>query len=262
MPPPLPPRLIRSCLLLLVAAAGGVRLAAQVTETPDTIPPGQFLLRVDAISAGLDPNSPAPNQARALGVAWPLLAGGITQDVDFEFGTQFFVQDTADLLGDNKTHSGIGEFTLRSKWTFWRDSDSQQAAALIPYVNLPTRSQVAGNGHTEGGLILPWAVQINPDVTAGAMAEMDELRNVANTRYETRLYASGVLQAKIAGKLGAYGEVTLATSTAGSATTWGTLNAGATLSASSNFQWDFEVGRVLGPTAQSWVETLRFRWKI
>ena len=71
-----------------------------------------------------------------------------------------------------------------------------------------------------------------------------------------------VLQAKLAGKLGAYGEVTLATSTAGSATTWGTLNAGATLSVSSNFQWDFEVGRVLGPTAQSWVETLRFRWKI
>jgi hypothetical protein len=260
---PLAPRFGRLPIpLLLLVVAFGCRLHAQVTETPQTIEPGKFLLKVDALSLGLNPDSSASNQVRALGVGWALISAGITKDIDFELGTQLFVQDTYLKDNTNQTQSGIGEFTLRSKWTFWRDAASDESAALIPYVNLPNHSQVGGNGHTEGGLILPWATQISPGVTAGAMAEWDELRNVANTRYDTRLYTSAVIQAEVLGKLGAYAEATLATSTAGSASTWGSLNAGATLAASGNFQWDFEVGRVLGPSARSWVQTLRFRWKL
>ena len=262
MPPPsLQPR--RLIVLSLFVGAFGLRLAGQVTETPQTMAPGDFLLKVDAISLGLNPDSPAPNQYRALGLGWALLSGGITKNVDFEFGTQVFVQDTYDrALGSNRTHSGVGDFTFRTKWTFWRDSTLDQAAAIIPYVNLPTHSAVTGNGHTEGGLILPWSSHMGPGLNAGAMAEIDELRNAANTRYDTRLYASGVIQAEVLGKLSGYAEATLGTSTAGSGSSWGTLNAGATLSASSNFQWDYEIGRVLGPSARSWVQTLRFRWKL
>jgi hypothetical protein len=253
---------LRLSLLLLGVAGSTLRLGAQVTETPQTIEPGKFLLRVDAISVGLNPDSSAANEVRALGVGWALISGGITQDVDFELGTQLFIQDTYQQGAANQTHSGIGEFTLRSKWTFWRDPSGDESAALIPYINLPTRSQVGGNGHTEGGLILPWAMKIGPGVTAGAMAEWDELRNVANTRYDARLYTSAVLSAEILGKLSGYGEATFATSTAGTSSTWGTLNGGATLAVSDNFQWDFEIGRVLGPSARAWVETLRFRWKL
>lgn len=263
MPPtplPQPRRLILLCLLL---GAFGLRLAGQVTETPQTIAPGKFLLRVDALSLGLDPDSPAPNEYRALGVGWALLSGGITNNLDFEVGTQVFVQDTYDQgAGANQTHSGIGDLSLRTKWTFWRDSTLDQAAAIIPYVNLPTHSEVGGDGHAEGGLILPWSMKMGPGLNGGAMAEIDELRNAANTRYDTRLYFSGVLQFDILGKLGGYTEATLATSTAGSSSSYGTLNAGATLSISSNFQWDYEIGKVLGPSASAWVQTLRFRWKL
>jgi hypothetical protein len=264
MPPSPLPQTRRLISLCLFVCAFGPRLAGQVTETPQTMAPGDFLLRVDALSLGLNPDSPAPNEYRALGVGWALLSGGVSKSLDFEFGTQFFVQDTYDQgQGSNQTHSGIGDFTFRTKWTFWRDSTLDQAAALIPYVNLPTHSSVTGtNGHAEGGLILPWAMQVGPGLHAGAMAEVDELRNAANTRYDTRLYASGVFQFDILGKLSGYGEATLATSTAGSTSSYGTLNAGATLSMSSNFQWDYEIGCVLGPSASAWVQTLRFRWKL
>ena len=187
-----------------------------MTETPQTIDPGKFLLRVNALSLGVNPDSSAPNQYRALGLGWALLSAGITKDLDIETGTQIFVQDTYQYKGLNQTHSGIGDLSLRSKWTFWRGADYDEAAAVIPYVNLPINSTVTGNGMAEGGLIVPWSMQMGTAVKAGAMAEWDEVRNIANTRYETRLSGSGVLQFDVVGIVGVYGEATLATSTEGS----------------------------------------------
>jgi hypothetical protein len=62
--------------------------------------------------------------------------------------------------------------------------------------------------------------------------------------------------------VGAYAEATLGLSTAGSSSDTGTVGAGATLSVSKDFQWDFEVSKVIGPGRNQWTEVLRFRWKI
>jgi hypothetical protein len=86
--------LLKPILPGILAGAIGLRLAGQVTETPQTVAPGDLLLRVNAISLGLNPDSPAPNEYRALGVAWPTVSTGITQNLDFELSAQFFLQDT------------------------------------------------------------------------------------------------------------------------------------------------------------------------
>jgi hypothetical protein len=252
----------RLAFLIPLFTAFVLRVSAQVTETPQTMAPGDVLLRVDAITVGVDQDTSAPNQYRTVGAGWALLSTGLDKTLDVEVGTQLYVRDDYQLLGSNHSSSGLGDITVRSKWTFWQDSSQDEAVALIPYVDLPNHNEVGGNGHTEGGLIMPWAMQVAPGVKAGAMGEVDELRNVANTRYDTRLYASAYLQATVLGKLGAYGEATASTSTGGGSSTWATVNLGATLSASSNFQWDYEIGRVVGPSATQWTQTLRFRWKL
>jgi hypothetical protein len=94
------------------------------------------------------------------------------------------------------------------------------------------------------------------------MVEWDEFRNVANTRYDTRWYGSAFIGWNFGKMLGAYAETTLSDSTAGSSTFAGTLGAGATLSVSKTFTWDFEVSKVLGPGRSSWTEVLRFNWTI
>jgi hypothetical protein len=121
-----------------------------------------------------------------------------------------------------------------------------QEAAVIPYVMLPTDSRAVGNDSLEYGVIVPWSVDIAAGTKAAAMVEWDELRNVANTRYDTRLYGSAFIKWDLGGRLGAYAEATLSDSTAGSATFAGTFGGGATLSISKDFQWDFEASRVLG----------------
>lgn len=247
---------------LLAAAACAPRSMAQATEPTQTIDPGAILIRMDAISLGIRPDAVAPNQYKSLAVGTTIVSTGLTSTVDLEVGTQLFLQDTFSTGGSSHTESGIGDVTLRPKWTFWRDPSTGQAAAIVPYVLLPTDSKAVGNNSVQGGVILPWSMDIAAGTKAAAMVEWDELRNVANTRYDTRWYGTAYIKWDLGKTLGAYAETTLSDSTAGSSTFAGTVGAGATLSVSRTFTWDFEVSKVLGPGRSAWTEVLRFNWRI
>jgi hypothetical protein len=262
MPPlrrSIPAVLVPTVVLAMVFAPAA---RAQVTEIPQTIEPGGVLVRMDAISLGVEPDTTAPNQYRALALGTTIVSAGLTDSVDLEVGTQLFLQNTFSTSGADHTQSGIGDVTLRPKWTFWRDPSTGQAAAIIPYVLLPTDSKAIGNNSVEGGLILPWSMDLAPGTKAAAMIEWDEFRNVSNTRYDARWYGSTYLKWELGQTFGAYAEITLSDSTAGTSTATGTMGAGATLSVSKNFQWDFEMSRVIGSGRNDWAEELRFRWKL
>ena len=255
-----PPAALAAAVLAALAPATGLR--AQVTEVPQTIEPGHVLVRMDAFSFGIQPDTSAPNQYRALALGTTLVSAGVTDTFDFEAGAQLFLRNTFSTAGTDHTENGIGEVSLRTKWTFWRDPSTGAAAAIIPYVMVPTNSKVVGNNRAEGGIIIPWSMQIPAGFKAGAMIEWDELRNEANTRYDTRWYGSAYAQWNLANTVGVYAEATASASTEGSSSYTGTMGAGATLSLSSNFQWDYEVSRVLGPGRNQWTHVLRFRWRI
>jgi hypothetical protein len=249
--------------MLAIASMGLASvLRAQVTEVPQTIEPGGVLVRVDAISLGAVQDTDAPNEYKALAVGTTLVSAGVTNSLDFEAGAQLFLRDTFTTNGVSHTQSGLGEVSLRVKWTFFNDPSSGQEAAIIPYVIVPTNASVTGTNYTQGGLIVPWSLTAGPGFKLGAMAEWDELRNEANTRYDTRLYASAYAKWSLGRMLSAYGEASLSTTTAGSVGDTGTLGAGATLSVSSNFEWDFEMSRNIGPGRNQWTEALRFRWRL
>lgn len=260
------PRLIPASLALLPLAALCLApgLRAQVTETPQTIEPGGLFMRMDAVSLGINQDTVAPNQYKALALGTTVVSAGVTDTLDFEFGAQLFLRDTfstSTSSGDH-TESGIGDIMLRTKWAFWRDPSSGESAAVIPYVLLPTNSSAVGNDSAEGGVIVPWTIDLAAGTKAAAMVEWDVLRNVSNTRYDSRWYGSAYIKWDWGSTFGAYAETTLSDSTAGSSTFAGTIGGGATLSISKNFQWDFEESRVLGSGRSAWAEVLRFRWKI
>ena len=237
-------------------------LSAQVTETPQTMEPGSVLVKMDAFSFGVEPDTDAPNQYKATLIGNTLLYAGLSSTVDVEAGFQLFVHDSFTLNHNEQTQSGLGSFTVRPKWMFWSDASSGQAAAAMPYVIVPTNQSITGTKSVQGGVIVPYSISMGEGATAAAMVELDELRNLADTRYDTHLYASGVMKWSLGSTLSAYGEATLQGSTGGSETDLGTLGGGATFSLSKNFEWDFEVSKVLGQGRNSWAEVLRFRWKL
>src|SRR5450432_4170106 len=155
---------------ILIALALAPALRSQVTETTRTIEPGGVLVRMDAISLGLDRDTTAPNQYKAVAVGTTIVSAGLTDSVDIEFGAQLFLQNTySSATGADQTHSGIGDLTFRPKWTFWRDPSSGQAAAIVPFVMIPTHSSAVGNNSVEGGVILPWSMDIAAGTKAAAM---------------------------------------------------------------------------------------------
>ncbi len=235
-------------------------LSAQVTDTPQTIEPGKFFLRMDAMTVGINRDTTAPLQYTALGFASSMLSIGMTKNVDVQIGAQFFVRETYQYLGARSSRSGWGDTSFRTKWTFWRDDQADAAAAVIPYVKIPSRTLGIGNNHVEGGFIVPWAKKLGPGSEAGAMFQWDVLRNDANNGYDSRWFASGFARQHIVGGFGAYAETTLAVSSASSSSFAGTIGGGATFDFTKLFQADYGISRGLGGSATDWTGVVRLRW--
>jgi hypothetical protein len=246
--------------LVILFTIFAASLAAQVTETPDTIAPGKFFVRMDAISLAFNRDDSGPNKFSALGLATTIVSTGITQDVDAQIGLQFFLRQTYEFRGASARRSGLGDVTLRTKWTYWRHAQLGAAAAVIPYVKVPTSTGGVGNDHVEGGVIFPWAMSLGAGTVAGAMASWDVLRNDANNGYDSRWFASGFVRQHIVGPLGVYAEGTLGVSSSTSSSFAGGLGAGATWDFSKSLQFDYGVSRGLGNRATDWLHALRVRW--
>ena len=246
--------------VLLALAFLAVALRAQVTETPVTIEPGKFFLRMDAVTVGVNRDSAEPDKYTALGLASSILSIGMTENVDVQFGAQFFVRQTYQYRGARNSRSGWGDTSFRTKWRFWRDDAAGASAAVIPYIKIPSKVTGIGNNHVEGGIIVPWLKTLGPGSEAGAMAEWDVVRNDQNDGYDSRWFASTYVRQHIAGGFGAYAEVTLGVSSASSSSFAGSAGAGVTFDFSKKFQLDYGISRGLGGRATDWINVLRLRW--
>lgn len=234
-------------------------LGAQVTETPQTIQPGRFLVEMDAISLEIDRDASSYKKYSAVGFATTILSVGLTRSVDLQAGFQFFLHAKYEHQGGTDTNSGLGDMTFRTKWTFWRNDEIEAAAAVIPYVKIPSNTGGVGNGALEGGIIVPWAMKV-AGIQTGAMVQWDMVRNDADNGYDSRWYGSAYAHRDFFKTLGFYGEVTVGLTSAGFSTFAGSLGGGATLRVSEHFMWDYGVSRGLGSRGTDWVQVLRFSW--
>ncbi|MBL9203359.1 MAG: transporter [Opitutaceae bacterium] len=251
-------RLLLGLLGIVVAASA---LRAQVTETPATVEPGKFFLRMDAVTVGVNRDKAEPMRFTALGLASSILSIGMTQNVDVQIGAQFFVRETVQLGGGARdSRSGWGDTAVRAKWRFWSDNALGASAAVIPYVKIPSKTTGVGNNHVEGGFIVPWAMKLALGTEIGAMGQWELKRNDANNGYDSRWYASGFVRQALVAGFGVYGEATLAASSASSSSFVGGAGGGVTWDFSKFLQFDYGVSRGLGGRATDWTNVLRLRW--
>lgn len=243
---------------LIVFAAG---LRAQVTETPVTIEPGRFFLRMDAVTVGVNRDKTEPMRYTALGLASSILSIGMTQNVDVQVGAQVFVREKFQFGGGaRESRSGWGDTSVRAKWRFWSDNALGASAAVIPYVKIPSRTTGVGNNRVEGGFIVPWAMKLALGTEVGAMGQWELKRNDANNGYDSRWFASGFVKQALVAGFGAYGEATLEASSASSSRFVGAAGGGVTWDFSKFLQFDYGLSRGLGGRATECVNVLRLRW--
>ncbi|HEX2851785.1 MAG TPA: transporter [Opitutaceae bacterium] len=247
-------------LLLWPALLAGacLPLGAQVTETPHTVEPGRFLLEMDAVSLNFDRTG--ETEYDALGLATTIVSAGLTRNLDIQAGFQLFVRSRFENRNFRDTRSGLGDLTFRTKWTFWRDDQLAAAAAVIPFVKIPSNTGDVGNGSVEGGIIVPWGMTLPGGVVTGAMFRWDVLRNPSDDGYDSRWFASAYAHRSFTRFLGFYGETTVAVSSESASSFAGTIGGGVTLTASKNLFWDYGISRGLGSRGTDWIHVVRLTW--
>jgi hypothetical protein len=255
---------VKAHLAILSAVALAVLprpVVAQVTESPRTEAPGRILVRIDGLKLSFDRADAAGNTHDAVGVASTTLRSGLTDTVDLQLGLDFFVRETIKFRGTRDSHSGLGALSLRTKWTFWRDEKAGAAAAVMPYVRLPTGSGGVGGKATEGGVIVPWAIDAGAGVKAGAMFQWDLVRNEADNGYDSRWFVSGFAVRDLSRAFAVYGEATAEVSSAGFSSSAATIGAGVLWRTSKHLVLDYELQRGLGQRAAAWTHIWRANWE-
>jgi hypothetical protein len=236
-------------LLLALAAAG----RGQITETPVTVAPGHFLLRMTGIAVTVDRES--DRNYTAFGAATTFLTTGLTSRWDVQAGAEVFVSQKYVSGSFTDRRSGVGDVYFRTKWRFYESADNYTTVALLPFVKLPTNTGGVGNHAMEGGLIVPLHTELVGGFSLDAMGEVDFLRNAATTGYDRKLFGSVAVKRSVMKVIEVYGEATMGRSTGG--LPWaGTVGLGATLHVSADTWWDYAIYR----GAADWNHVLRFNY--
>jgi hypothetical protein len=246
-------RFLQAATLALLAVAA----RAQVTETPDTVAPGHFLLEMDAISVTVD-HEPGQKYT-AFGAATTFLTTGLTADLDLQVGAEFFIRQKYEAGSFTERRTGIGDLYVRTKWCFYHSPDTYTAVALLPYVKIPTNTGGVGNNAVEGGLIVPVSAELVGGFQFAAMGQLDFQRNENNDGYDTHWFASAEVTRQILNLIAVYGEATVGKSTGGRP--WeGTMGGGATVHLSKVAWWDFAIYRGISRGAADWNHVIRYNY--
>lgn len=249
----------RALALVAVLLGAVTPVVAQVTESPYTIEPGKLRIEMDGLRLSFDRADPAGNKHEAVGVAETIFSVGLTQTIDLQVGANLFLHESFELGGQRSSRSGIGDVSFRTKWTFWRD-DQRGAAAVIPYVKIPTNSGGVGNDAVEGGLIFPFELKLAAGITAGAMFQWDVTRNDADDGYDSRWLLSSVVQRQLTESIAFYGEAIVEAASTGLSHWAGQVGVGSVWSLTKSLQADVEVLRGLGRRATDWTYVARLNW--
>src|SRR5215831_17350741 len=111
----------------------------------------------------------------------PTFKVGVTNNADLEVNVPFAgVHTFGSSTGPSSTLWGIGDTFVRAKVNLWGNDDGSSAAAVIPFVKVPSAPIGIGNGEVEEGLIAPLALSLPNNFTLLLVPEIDALKNSAD----------------------------------------------------------------------------------
>jgi hypothetical protein len=129
---------------------------------------------------------------------------GLTNRVDVQLVVDTHVRSTIEdrVAGTVDRVSGLGDVQTRVKVNLWGNDGGRTALAVMPFVKWPLSETSLRNGKTEGGVILPLAVELPRGWGLGAMAEVDLVRNAANNGHDAVVVGSIAFGRDLTARLG------------------------------------------------------------
>lgn len=203
------------------------------TESPYTVPRGMFQVEMSFFDYSRDA------QAGERGESWiwgqTNLKAGLAHDVDLQviFNSYQEVRFTSSL--SRQRVSGFGDITVRLKKNLWGNDSGDTALGVMPYVNIPTHTDVSSEVWT-GGVILPFSWSLTDRLTFGAMLQADISHDGETNGHDLVWCHSATLGFAVTEIVGVYGELV---GYAGEDMNYvGLFDAGLTLAVTDNLAFD------------------------
>lgn len=236
-----------------------------LTESAYTVDAGHFQIETDLVSFSHDHDTAGGADTKV--AAWTAgainLKAGLLNWMDLQLGLDAYNHVTTEdrVAGTKLRQSGLGDFTTRVKMNLWGNDGGTTALAIMPFMKFPTNQDDLGNDDIEGGIIIPFAVELPAGWSLGVMTEFDFVRNNADTGYRTDFVNSLVLGHDIVGKLGGYVEF-LSVVSSESGNPWvGVLGLGLAYAITDDLQLDGGVNLGLTRSAEDINPFLGVSWR-
>lgn len=212
------------------------------TEGPNTVDAGHFQVEIDItnLTRNRDTNDGANTKTWSYDIAPVNVRVGLLNSLELSIVVEpYKYSRTKDYdAGATEKKDGFGDITTSLKYNFWGNDGGQTALAVQSFVKFPTNNNDLGNNAIEGGVILPFAVDLGNGWGAGLMTEIDINRDEDDSGYHTEYVNSIVLGKAVTGKLGVYTELFTSRSSESGADWANTFDLGMTYGWNESIQFD------------------------
>lgn len=215
------------------------------TESPITVLPGTIQVESTLFGYSYD------ERITTWSLAESNLKTGLTEDIDLHFVLRPWIKE-------EHGKEGFGDADVRLKWNLWGNDGGKTAAALMPYVTVPTHTAVS-TGEWQGGLIFPVAFEISEQIGCGIQGQIDRRWDDEELEHDWDFLHSAVIGISLTESLGMFIEYV---GVAGNHPYEATANFGFTLASGENVQWDAAIGFGLNDAAEdlSLIQGISFRF--
>lgn len=211
------------------------------TESPYTVDAGHFQVELDLASATFDRDRSGGGNVQTTGWGTSVnLKAGLLNNTDIQFVIDPYVSERFEDHGAGtvNNHSGFGDFQTRLKINLWGNDGGQTALGFMPFIKWPLPADGLRNGKTEGGVIIPLAVELPAGWSTTLMTEFDFVSD-GGSGYDTDFVNSITCAHDIIGKLGGYVEFFSVVSSAPNSEWQGQADVGFTYAINDNTVFDF-----------------------
>jgi len=177
-----------------------------VTESPITVDAGHVQIELSFVDYRRDDRNNDNTEVEAWTFGATNIKFGLLNNVDLQLVFDAFVdQDTEDeTTGSSTNAQGFNDSQIRLKINLWGNDGGDTAFALMPFIQLPTGSDDLTSDEVEGGLIIPFGMELGDGWGLGLMAEIDFVYNEENDDYDIDFVHTAVVGHDIVGPLGGY----------------------------------------------------------
>ena len=210
------------------------------TESPITVDKGHWQIETSVV--GVAKNSSGGMDTKTWTWGETNLKYGISNNIDLQLIFAPYIFESVEVGGAKTDTEDAGDITLRMKWNMWGNDGGRTSFALFPYVKIPTKTAFS-NGRWEGGVILPFAIDLNEKWSLGLQAEVAYVYDEADSDHDIDLLHTAVLGYSVTDRIGVYIEY-LGIMNSDSNPYESYASGGITYAITDQFQWD--IGAVYG----------------